>query len=158
MRQLGLQLQFSQVFSAQQYRSQALHEMHKTELTHSSYIEERKEALVKMFEKLNLKSRSSTEFLKFVGQKMLEITIAFENRTDGFDIWELCNDLSTLAENKEEFQFVRTNSSSLDDGSKHTTKYEFINEIPKEQAVGDLELEFEEVVKKDSHKMDPDIL
>ena len=77
--------------------------MHKTELTHSSYIEERKEALVKMFEKLNLKSRSSTEFLKFVGQKMLEITIAFENRTDGFDIWELCNDLSTLAENKEEF-------------------------------------------------------
>ena len=63
--------------------------MHKTELTHSSYIEERKEALIKMFEMLNLKARSSTEFLKFVGQKMLEITIAFENRTDKMTLFQL---------------------------------------------------------------------
>lgn len=70
MRQLGLQFYISQVFAAQQYRSQALNENRKTELTLSA-INERKEAIYKMVEKINLRTLTSTDFLDLVGRKML---------------------------------------------------------------------------------------
>lgn len=42
LRHLGLQLLEQEVFKAQQYRSQALHDNVKTELVHSSYVDEQK--------------------------------------------------------------------------------------------------------------------
>ena len=80
----------SQVFTAQQYRSQALHENTKMELTPSNYKDERKKAILSMMEQINLRTRSSTEFLEVVGKKMVEISKADDDGEVECDIWGLC--------------------------------------------------------------------
>ena len=60
LRQLGSQVMISQIFITQQYRSQAMHDNHKTELTPASAVDDRKTAIYQMMEQLNILAVSST--------------------------------------------------------------------------------------------------
>ena len=70
---LGFEILISQVFTSQQYRSQALNDNVKKEITPSNAIDDTKQAIFQLMEKLNLKYSDSAEFIKAVGDHMLAI-------------------------------------------------------------------------------------
>lgn len=58
------------VHSVQQYRSQALHDIQKTEVTTSDPHATRKAAIQEMLELINLRTFTSAEFIELINERM----------------------------------------------------------------------------------------
>lgn len=96
---LGLQLMIGQVFTSQQYRSQATHDNVKRELSPSNNTDDQKLKIFHKMEQLNLQCRTSEEFLQAVSDFIIELVEDKE-----IDIWNLGKAVSKqlTREEKEE--------------------------------------------------------